>query len=111
MTDDREPFREALDPLHCQDESRHEPHWWRAEFGGPRFQCPGTKPKYEWCAALREPDGSLTLVGVAHAEDVEPDAKAHVLDHYHAWRESDQYRPRVVLVRRPVAAWEVTDAE
>lgn len=68
--------------------------------------------KYEWTAALRRKDGSLRPVGVAHAEDVEPDARDHVLDHYSAWKRdaAEVGRPEeVVLVRRVIGEWEVVE--
>ena len=38
----------SLTPKHCGSYAKHEPHWWRVEFMGPRFQCNGAKPKYEY---------------------------------------------------------------
>jgi hypothetical protein len=69
--------------------------------------------QWQWSAAIREADGGLRLVGSIESDDetnaADPpwhDAKGRAMGHYRAWLEADY---DAVLVRRPIAAWEVVD--
>lgn len=74
----------------------------------------GTQPTYEYQTATKGPDGRIERVGVSFAEDEYPDARQRVMgEYYDIKRDAESFGSdgEVVLLRRPVSAWEVTDAE
>ena len=97
-----------LTPKHCGSYAKHEPHWWRVEFMGPRFQCNGAKPKYEYQAAIRYTDGvTLERVGVSFNDEDYADARQRAEGEVWECRRSWAEAPEIVLVCRSIGEWEV----
>jgi len=68
--------------------------------------------QWQWCAAIRTASGHLELVGAVESDDetrrqMYP-ARERALEHLRAWRRHSAGL-EVVLVSRPIAAWEVVD--
>lgn len=64
-----------------------------------------TGQKFEWTAALQNGD-EFHPVGVSYADDVSDRAEEAAMGHYRAWCR-DAPEETVVLVRRPLAWWQV----
>lgn len=110
-------IQSIIDKMNARDASRADPVFLLPADAGSKLD-PLVPTMWEYSAALRNPDGSLVMVGANESDDeTQPfmlPARERVMEHYRAWT---RYSPEtiaqiatpdatVVLVRRAISPWE-----